>query len=98
MNRSLLGGIEILGATTLQSEMSSGACSRSKPRVLHLPWGDPRSGGDSSAVKDQLRSVQRIQATHRAFAAILADGSVITWGHPDFGGDSSSVQDHLNDF
>ena len=30
-----------------------------------------------------------------AFAAILADGSVVTWGDPSAGGDSSRVQDQL---
>ena len=30
-----------------------------------------------------------------AFAAILADGSVVTWGLPYSGGDSSGVQDQL---
>jgi len=29
------------------------------------------------------------------FAALLADGSVITWGKPELGGDSSAVQDQL---
>ena len=28
-----------------------------------VTWGDARSGGDSSAVRDQLRGVQQIQAT-----------------------------------
>ena len=41
------------------------------------------------------RGVEQIQATDGAFAAILADGSVVTWGHEDFGGDSSAVQDQL---
>ena len=36
-------------------------------------------GGDSSAVRDQLKNVQQIQATYRAFAAILADGCVVTY-------------------
>ena len=54
-----------------------------------LPWGDPGTGGDSSAV-DQLR------AAWFAFAAILADGSVVTWDDPTSGGDSSTVQDQLN--
>ena len=31
----------------------------------------------------------------RAFAAILADGSVVSWGYSDFGGDSSAVQAQL---
>ena len=39
--------------------------------------------------------MQQIRATHNAFAAILADGSVVTWGDPDDGGDSSEVQDEL---
>ena len=54
------------------------------------------SGGDSRAVQDQLKNVQHIQASSNgAFAAILADGSVVTWGAPEHGGDSSTVQDQL---
>ena len=60
-----------------------------------LTWGNPGSGGDSSAVQDQLKSVRQIQATTSAFAAILEDGSVVTWGYPGEGGDSSAVQDQL---
>ena len=46
-------------------------------------------------LKDQLRIVQQIHATERAFAAILADGSVVTWGSPEDGGDSTTVKDQL---
>ena len=60
-----------------------------------VTWGDPGFGGDSSEVQDQLKGVQRIQATSGAFAAILADGLVVTWGIPGSGGDSSEVQDQL---
>ena len=52
-------------------------------------------GGDSSAVGDQLKGVQQIQATDGAFAAVLEDGSVVTWGHEGSGGDSSAVRDQL---
>ena len=52
-------------------------------------------GGDSSAVRDQLKNVQQIQATDSAFAAILADGSVVTWGSDRNGGDCSAVHDEL---
>jgi capsule polysaccharide export protein KpsC/LpsZ len=62
-----------------------------------VTWGHPAYGGDSSAVRDQLRSVQQIQASIGAFAAILADGSVVTWGHPVYGGDSSAVRNYLLD-
>jgi len=31
----------------------------------------------TAAVRDQLRGVQKIQASHYAFAAILADGSIV---------------------
>ena len=37
----------------------------------------------------------QVQATDQAFAAILADGHVVTWGSPDHGGDSSEVQCQL---
>ena len=60
-----------------------------------VTWGDAATGGDSSAVQDQLRGVQQIQATEFAFAALLADGSVVTWGRAGHGGDSSAVQDQL---
>ena len=52
--------------------------------------GDADYGGDSSAVQDQLRNVQQIQANRFAFAAIRADGSVITWGYSRNGGDRTS--------
>ena len=45
-----------------------------------VTWGAPDSGGDSSEVQDRLKGVQQVQANDRAFAAILADGSVVTWG------------------
>ena len=60
-----------------------------------VTWGHPDFGGDSFAVRGQLKNVQQVQATAGAFAAILADGSVVTWGHPDRGGDSSAVRDQL---
>ena len=61
-----------------------------------VTWGNADFGGDSSAVRDQLRGVQQIQAAGSgAFAAILEDGSVVTWGHADRGGDSSAVQHEL---
>ena len=44
-----------------------------------MTWGD-HFGGDSSAVQEQLRNVQQIQASYYAFAAMLAHGSVVTWG------------------
>lgn len=56
-----------------------------------VAWG---CGGDSTAVKDQLRSAQEIHPTH-AFAAILGEGCVVTWSNPNSGGDSSAVQDQL---
>ena len=39
--------------------------------------------------------MQQIQAADEAFAAILADGSVVTWGNPDRDGDCFAVQDQL---
>ena len=58
-----------------------------------MTWGAAECGGDSSGVQDQLRNVEQIWGTDSAFAAILADGTVVTWGNPECGGDSSEVQD-----
>ena len=60
-----------------------------------LRGGGQEYGGDSSAVQSQLGNVQQLEATAVAFAAILAEGSVVTWGGPVFGGDSSKVQHQL---
>ena len=59
--------------------------------------GSARFGGDRSSVQDQLKNVEQIQASQFAFAAILAEGSVVTWGSARSGGDSTSVQDQLKD-
>ena len=60
-----------------------------------VTWGSALFGGDSSAVRDQLKGVQQIHASYGAFAAILEDGSVVTWGPAVFGGDSSAARDQL---
>jgi hypothetical protein len=44
-----------------------------------------------------LTDVTRVEATERAFAAILADGSAVAWGDPNYGGDCSKVQDKLKE-
>ena len=60
-----------------------------------VTWGHYRNGGDSRAVQDQLKNVQRIQSSFGAFAAIRSDGSVVTWGNSHYGGDCKAVQDRL---
>ena len=57
-----------------------------------VTWGDADGGGDSSAVRDQLKNVQQIQSTSSAFAAILNDGSIVTRGFANCGGDSSYLR------
>ena len=53
----------------------------------------PRYGGDSSEVQHLLIDVERIHPSKGgAFAAVLANGTVVTWGLPAYGGDSSAMQ------
>ena len=40
--------------------------------------------------------MKRIFTTGEAFAAVKADGSIVTWGHGWFGGDSSAVASELS--
>ena len=49
---------------------------REEPR---LPWGHPGSGGDSSAVQEQLRNVQQFHSPAGALAAILDYGLLCRW-------------------
>ena len=51
--------------------------------------------GRAGALQGQLKTVQQIQATKGAFAAIRGAGSVVTWGDVGFGVDSSAVRDQL---
>ena len=91
--------------TVREFEISSRVCSRFRPQDLPLLrfWKmDPSLLGVMQTVAVTVRQfeissrgVQHIQATWGAFAAILADGSVVTWGDADCGGDSSAVQDQL---
>ena len=60
-----------------------------------MTWGHCDYGGDSSVVQEQLYSVKHIQASQSAFAAILADQSVVTWGDEDCGGCSEPVKCQL---
>lgn len=41
------------------------------------------------------KDVKQVYASSAAFAAILADGSLVTWGDPERGGDSSAVRDQM---
>ena len=61
------------------------------PLLLTLPFSVWRY------CQDQLTNVQQVFATNRAFAALKADGRIVTWGHPGYGGDSSKVHDQLPD-
>ena len=60
-----------------------------------MTWGEAEAGGKSSAVREQVKNVQQVQASSSAFAAIRDDGSVVTWGDAKSGGDGSSAQDQL---
>ena len=88
---------QLLGVQHIQASCKAFAAILGDGSVV--TWGDPAFGGDSSAVKEQLKNVQQIQATRSfwggAFAAILGDGSVVTWGDARHGGDSSAVQEQL---
>ena len=41
------------------------------------------------------KDVEKIQATHAAFAALTKSGDVVAWGDPFAGGDASAVKDQL---
>lgn len=60
-----------------------------------VTWGDPPSGGDSSAVKAELTGVTQVYSSDFAFAALKSDGTVVTWGDPVWGGDSSAAKPWL---
>ena len=61
-----------------------------------MTWGQRVCGGNSSAFREQLKRVQQIQANSGAFAAVVADGYVVTWGDCHLGGSiSAAVSEQL---
>ena len=65
-----------------RSKLLSGICCNPWRTGSVVTWGSAARGGDSSAVQEQLKNVQQIQASRKgAFAAILpADGAVAHLG------------------
>lgn len=84
MRQRAVGRLSVSAKEPHRSEAVSGHRWRAFAAILEdgsaVAWGNPCSGDDSSAIQDQLRNVQQLQAMLGAFAAILADGSVVTWG------------------
>ena len=65
--------------------------------ILQVYFDRQDHGGDSSAVRRQLKKVQQMSMSYGACAAVSSDGRVMTWGAPEFGGDSSRVSGGLCD-
>ncbi|WP_434631344.1 hypothetical protein [Chromobacterium sp. CV08] len=49
-------------------------------------WGSSRLGGDTSVLRTQPRNVVKVVGSERAWAALQADGTVVTWGRAGSGG------------
>ncbi|MFN9622895.1 MAG: ELWxxDGT repeat protein, partial [Cyanobacteriota bacterium] len=85
-----------LATNTAFEHRNNGAFAALKRDGSVITWGEPFSGGDSSAVASQLSNgVARIFSNSLAFAALKHDGSVVSWGFPTYGGDSSAVASQL---
>ena len=67
-----------------QIQSSQGALACAFAAILGdgsvVTWGRAAYGGDSSAVKHELKNVRQIQSLLGAFAAILSNGAVVSWG------------------
>ena len=69
----------------------SSAAARHKAEPSESLSKAPLPLPSSSQVEPLLREVNEVFASTGAFAALRADGSVITWGDPSYGGDSSDL-------
>ena len=75
--------------------------------LISLPFGMMACGSSGSSgeggelgalsVKGVEDGVIDISATGSAFAALMADGTVVAWGNKSSGGDASKVKDKLTD-
>jgi hypothetical protein len=96
--------------TTIYSNYGAFAALRADGSVV--TWGNSWVGGDMSYYQsstnqmisvaseldgqDDNRDVTAIYSNNGAFAALRADGSVVTWGDSWYGGDSSAVASQLD--
>ena len=62
---------------TLKAESRKGAPNST-------PWKEPLH--PSSTPRSELRHIRGLVASHAAFAAVTAEGSVVSWGDPSCGG------------
>jgi hypothetical protein len=61
-----------------------------------VTWGRSGFGGDSGVVRARLGGgVIAITANAGAFAALRADGTVVSWGNIRYGGSTSAVREQL---
>eukprot|EP00435_Cladocopium_sp_Y103_P025584 s3822_g6.t1 len=61
------------------------AGAKSSRRVV--TWGNAECGGvTSERLRDRLKDVKKVEASSRAFAAILRDETVVAWGDAEWGG------------
>ncbi len=101
-----IGNGRIWGSGTGSAHPNTFAVAALKADGSVVTWGTQGSGGDPGVysvsqftgttliadVSDQLQDgVQALYSTNSAFAALKADGSVVTWGNQSLGGDSSAV-------
>jgi len=91
----LLSGALNKDITNVAINSNAYAALRSDGTVV--VWGNPDTGGDSSAVASELVKVKSIHGSGSAFVALKEDGSVVTWGDEINGGDSSSVKQLLKE-
>ena len=66
--------------TVLKTKGNNCATAELKADGTVACTGLPHAGGDCHAIQDQLVDVQHIYATGTAFAALKADGGVVSWG------------------
>ena len=60
---------------------TQGAFAALKSDGTVVTWGDPDSGGNSSAVQNELYDIEEIIPTSYSFSAIRKDHSLITWAY-----------------
>ncbi len=102
----LNGAVDAQDITNIFSTSTAFAALRADGSVV--TWGDITAGGSTSSIisgktidvlpqlDDSTNKVQHIYSTGTAFAALRADGSVVTWGNIGAGGNSSSVAKQLD--
>ncbi|MEI7796958.1 MAG: hypothetical protein WCI06_10035, partial [Methylococcaceae bacterium] len=78
------------GSVVTWGDIYSGGNTADATLAAQLKGSVTTTSTDGTVITDDTKNVTQIFSTNTAFAALRADGSVVTWGNVNYGGNSTT--------